>query len=325
MRCADAVWLCLASLLCLGCGGRPSSPLPTLLLDNGRLLLEFVDPSSPQDPAQTGCRFLHAGWLRGVTVKGRGGNFLKRDSIHHRIPLFGLPFEFHPGPHFDIDPEDGEVTCLQYGVGIVRHEAGNRFEARPLRLFPWSCALDRRPDGGFVIAARQQSGRCNGYAYELELRISASWRSNALVYDFAMRNVGEKAIDTEVYAHPFLDAAGGFGDAWFRMPGDTARRRVRDFPGETQFTPAGQADDDAWRVETGDFGTAGGRMAICGDRPLRKVVLWHYGADCIALEPFVRIAIPPGGAAHWRFTITFSAGEEVTEEAEEAMDNAAGN
>lgn len=289
-------------VLLLGAVACKAPEAASLTLENDRLRLELVDASEHANVRTTGLRFLRAGWLKRLRVKGTDQEFFRSRTVHPRLPAFGMPFEFFPGPEFSTDPETGGIIRLQYGVGVIEQEAGNRFEAVPVRLFSWRCSL-RNDNGNITLTARQISGKWFGYAYELVVRVILEKQSNSVIYEFDMRNVGEQTIRTEFYAHPFFASADGFFPSRFRFPGDSASRCVAETPGDLEISGSHLPDGANWAA-AGNFTGNGESVVIRTDSPLSRIVFWKNRTDCFAVEPYIAICIPPNKRNVWRYVLT---------------------
>jgi hypothetical protein len=52
--------------------------------------------------------------------------------------------------------------------------------------------------------------------------------------------------------------------------------------------------------------TLGAGMRVTGDRPLASMALWSI-RSVLAIEPFIAIAVEPGGEMTWEYTYSYYA------------------
>ena len=216
------------------------------------------------------------------------------------------------------------ATFVKVGVGRLRKpDAGGAYSA--FRLYdiadPGVRTLDTRPEAiTFTHELRDPAGYA--YHYTKTLRLTAG--QPELKIEHRLRNTGTQRIVTTVYNHNFLTLDGrptGTGfvvktpyaitstrppDPALAMIDGREVRYVANLTGrQTVSTPlsgfGATAADYDFRVEhTG----AGAGVRIVGDRPMSNVTLWSMRTT-IGLEPFIAIAVEPGGEFTWTLAYTY--------------------
>ena len=254
--------------------------------DNGRLRVELLDPVGKPDHRDTGCRFIRAGWIAALYPAGMERSIFQPRGWHHR-PMFGFAFECFPQLKLNTPPGEKRSRLLQVGVGVVA-VGSDRFDAVPVKFFGWERSW-RKKDGTAELFARQSSGKHDGYAYEMSVRVVLPENADSIRYEITLCNTGERSIETELYAHPFFNASPGFAECWFSLPGRPEREAVKTAPASLEVSGSGLPGTAA-----GGFAERDIMVRLCGTPEFDRVEFWKNASDCYAVEPFWRIVLKPG-------------------------------
>ncbi len=210
-------------------------------------------------------------------------------------------------------------TFIKIGVGVLRRPDDRPYD--PYRLYPMAdggrWTVNRQ--AGSVEFRQELGDPATGYGYDYRKTVSLVEGQARLVIAHALRNNGQRTIETSVYNHNFLyidQKAPGPGlalTAPFQIMVDppldpkTAEVRgnqllpVKTLAGEdTIYTVISGFGADAldydFRVESRELGVG---VRMTADRPLAKVALWAIRAPH-SIEPFIAMRVEPGAEFTWR-------------------------
>lgn len=210
-------------------------------------------------------------------------------------------------------------TFIKIGVGVLRRPDDRPYD--PYRLYPiadggrWTVTRE-----GHAVGFRQELfDPSTGTGYDYRKTVSLIGDQARMVIAHALRNTGNRAIETSVYNHNFLyldRQAPGPGlvlTTPFPMtadpPLDPALAEIRGNQFLFKKTLTGEesvytglsgfgstAEDYDFRVESRDSGAG---VRITADRPLARAALWAIRAPH-SIEPFIAFRVEPGAEFTWR-------------------------
>jgi hypothetical protein len=284
---------------------------PQASISNGAVTAKFMLPD-PQKGSYRGTRFDWSGIISSLTYKDH--EFVSRwnptdDPLLHDS-ITGPVEEFltsDAGPGY-AEAKPGE-TFLRIGVGAVRkrdEKAYNRFATYDI-VDPGKRTLRRGKDWiefGHTI-------KVAGYAYNYTKTVRLEKTGFSIQH--ALKNTGEKPIDTQVYNHDFFvidhevvgpDLVVRF--AWNPKPdkpfenggeivGDEIHYQYEIPPGKSVAADLSGFGAYDFRIEN-KKSLAGVR--ITGDQPLTKLYFWSIRAVACP-EPYVHISVPPKETRKW--------------------------
>lgn len=271
-----------------------------------------------------GTRFDWSGVIGSLRWKGHeyfGQWFEKYDPLLHDA-ITGPVEEFLTGNESALgyDSAGTGEAFVRIGVGAVRkpdEPAYRRFGTYEI-MNPGEWAIERRRDR---VTFQHVLGDVRGYAYRYRKTLRLEGRR--LILTHSLENRGSKAIDTSVYDHNFFTLDGATTGPALRVLLPFAGRALRSFEdraalegqtirflrpfakGETVFSEiegfGPTPRDYDFRIENTASGAA---VHITGDRPLSKLLFWS-AEKTVCPEPYIDLAIAPGGKAEWTITYEF--------------------
>ncbi len=311
-----------------------AAPLPPQAeLANGSLRVKLYLPDATQG-FYRGTRFDWAGVVGDLEYQGHryyGPWFTATDPkisdfIYSGPDIVAGPCSAITGPVEEFTPAIGFEaakpggTFLKVGVGLLRKPDDAAYSA--YRLYEIVNGGKWKVTTGATTAdfTQELSDPESGFGYVYHKRLSLVAGKPMMVIEHSLKNTGRLPIQTSVYNHNFLvldkQATGAAFSITFPFqvtatpPPDKEFAEVaghqvlyrQTLTGEDKVTFAidgfsKSADDYKIRIENSKV-KAG--MTITGDRPLAKLSLWSI-RSVIAVEPFVDIAIEPGGQSTWKY------------------------
>lgn len=315
---------------------------PSLHLTNGVLSVTVLPPQGERR-FYRGTRFDGSGVVSSLTYKGHEfyGPWFQRISPEVRDVSLDSPDMIVVGPNtammgpaeeFDstgplgfADAAPGSAF-VKIGVGELRRpDAANYSGFRTYEVSDpgrWTVRSGRDR----VTFTHTLASKATGYGYRYAKTLRLVPGQPRMLIEHVLRNTGARAIETTVYNHNFVTFGGSPTDeavsvrtpfpistsrppdaAVAAVQGDTLvykraigqRERVA-LPFEGY--PAGQGSNAA-SVSNARLGTT---VSFQGDRPLERMAIWSI-RSVVAVEPFVRLVVPPGEEVRWSFAYTYSA------------------
>jgi hypothetical protein len=209
-------------------------------------------------------------------------------------------------------------------VGALRKPEQGAYESYTLYPIADPGKWTVRRKAASVEFTHRLNDTASGYGYLYTKTVRLTPGQPEMVLEHRLKNTGARAIDTTVYNHNFLTLdkqPTGEGltiatpfDIQTQDPPDPKLAEVRGNQivylrnledGETARRPiqgfGAQAADHSFRIENSRLGLG---MSLAGDRPLQRVFLWSIRAT-MAVEPFVAVAVEPGGEFTWKTTYRY--------------------
>ncbi len=217
-------------------------------------------------------------------------------------------------------------TFVKIGVGALRKPEEGRYDH--YRLYEiadggkWS--VTKTADS--VEFTQQLSDPSSGYGYIYRKTVRLSKGKPEMLLEHSLKNTGKAPIHTSVYNHNFLvldkQPPGAGLTIAVPFPIQSSRppnKELAEIRGnqivylktlqdrDLVTTPvqgfSDRPSDYDIRIDNSSLGAG---MRIIGDRPLANASLWSI-RTVVSFEPFVAIAIEPGGEFAWKTTYSYHA------------------
>jgi hypothetical protein len=308
-------------MICMLAGG---ADFPQTEISNGVLKATVYLP----DPARgyyRGVRFDWDGVVASLTYKGHeffGQWFAKYDPLLHDAIM---------GPVEEFRGDEGALGYAQakpgglfikIGVGVLRKADDEPYNfARTYTLVNPGHRVVRAESDHVDFVHELNDGEGYAYRYTKTLRLP---RGKAqLVLEHALKNTGERAIDTAVYNHDFymLDHLPTGPDVSVKFPfapqaKDGLKAPALISANEIRYSRELAADESAYG-ELAGFGAdaaqnnvrventkAGIGVLETGDRPISKLYFWSTRTT-VCPEVYIHIHVEPGQTFKWRTSYEF--------------------
>lgn len=253
-----------------------------------------------------------------------------RDFVYRGADIAAGPCSAITGPvdEFQLplgyDEAKAGGTFIKIGVGVLRKPDDAKYDA--YRLYDivdggkWSVKKSK----GSVQFTQELHDQSSGYGYIYQKKISLVARKPEMLIEHSLKNVGTRAIHSDVYDHNFLVLDNQPLDAGFTvtLPFTISSRRppnkelaeirknqivyLKTLTGEdvvsTPIAGFGSSPDD-YKVRIENTNLKAG-MTITGDRPLQRMLLWSI-RSVLAVEPFVEISVEPGSQFTWKYNYEY--------------------
>jgi len=295
-----------------------AASFPEAQISNGTITAKFHLPE-PANGSYQGTRFDWSGIIYSLKYKDHeyfGQWYTKHDpKIHDAIT--GPVEEFRTGDsalgYADAKPGG---TFVRIGVGVVRkpeeaaYQTFKTYEIVDPGTRTTRVAKDR-------ITFRHDLSAPGGYAYQYTKTVRLLKGKPEMVIEHALRNTGDRLIETTQYNHNFFvidgetvgpDVAVQFGFdpratrdlkglAEFQGRNLVYKRELN--PGESVFSElegyGPSKDDHAFTIENRKSGAG---VRIKGNRPIAKMVFWSIRSVACP-EPYISLRVEPGKTEKW--------------------------
>ena len=305
-----------------------AATFPEAQISNGQITAKFHLPD-PVNGSYQGTRFDWSGIIYSLTYRNHeyfGQWYPKHDpKIHDAIT--GPVEEFRTGDaglgYAEAKP--GGVF-VRIGVGVVRKPDEPAYQTfRTYEIVDhgtWKNHVEKDR-----ITFTHELTAPGGYAYRYTKTVRLVKGKPEMVIDHALRNVGDKLIETTQYNHNFfvIDGAQIGPDVKIQFgfePSPAANFRGREAaefknreivygrdlkPGESVFSELkgyGSSDKDySFVIENRKSGAG---VRIKGDRPISKMVFWSINTVACP-EPYISLRVEPGKTEKWSTKYEFYA------------------
>ena len=316
------------------------SEAPHAEISNGPISAEILLPDASHGYYR-GTRFDWSGVIGRLTYSGHnyyGPWFTKtnpqiKDFIYDGTDIVAGPCSAAVGPVEEFSPLGYEAaktggTFVKIGVGVLRKAAMEKYSSYHLYDIADGGKWTAQPSPDGVQFTQEVSDGASGYGYLYQKTVRLVAGQPEMVIEHTLKNIGKRAINTDVYDHNFLvlDQQTTGPDFVISVPfaiksdhppaeelaairGKQIVYLKRLSGHDTVATPVegfgAQAADYSIKIDNRRL-KAG--MKITADRPLEKMALWSI-RSVLAMEPFVRISIQPGKEFSWSYHYTYYAGE----------------
>jgi hypothetical protein len=310
--------------LVVAAGTLAAADPPQASISNGVIDMKLYLPDAENGYYQ-GTRFDWSGQVASLRYKGHDyfGQWNEKVDPKLHDSIMGPVEEFRTndaGLGFDEAKAGG--TFVRIGVGVVRRPDDSAYQ-----MFKTYDIVDggkwNVDKGSDWISFTHTLTGPNGYAYVYRKTMRLQKGKPVLVIDHALRNTGEKVIETAQYNHNFFvmdqQPTGPDSSVRFRFQ----PRATRDLKGmaevngselvykkelekgESVFTELqgyGKfARDYDLRLENRKAGTG---VRITGSEPIGKFVYWSIRST-FCPEPYINLRVEPGSEKTWKYTYEF--------------------
>lgn len=311
------------------CDVQAQEGAPKANITNGLIQSTLYLPD-PITGYYRGSRFDWAGVISSLQWKGHEyfGQWFEtyRPTLHDAI--MGPVEAFAP-----IDYDEAKVgdAFLVIGVGMVTKPEESKYsivtEYKPVNTGTWKVkAKSDHIDFKHVLKDKS-------YAYEYIKTVQLTKDKPELVLTHALKNTGEKAIETTVYDHNFFVMDKTFIGPGYEVKfpyGVSGEARdnpdfvkvennhivfVQDIPYKKYLYFADierhsrDRNDYSFNIENHKTGAA---VKITCDQPILKLPMWS-AIKTVCPEPYIKVSIKPGETMRWKINYEFYECEVVTE------------
>jgi hypothetical protein len=313
----------LAVVLPLAAADYPQAEISNGLI---RARLHLPDPAKG---SYNGTRFDWSGIIYSLEFKGHEyfGKWYERHDPKIHDAITGPVEEFRTGDaglgYAEAAPGG---TFVRIGAGVVRKPEEKAYETfRTYDIVDSGRWTEKR--GKDWISFTHRLSAPGGYAYEYTKTVRLKKGKPQLVLEHALRNTGDRTIETSQYNHNFFvidnetvgpDVAVRFAfapraKASFKGLAELRGRELaytRELvKGESVFSEldgfsATEKDYEFW-IENRKSGAG---VHIKGDHPLSKLVFWSIRSVACP-EPYISLRAEPGKAVKWKITYDFYVNE----------------
>ena len=337
-----------ATLLCGGALAQPVQPppaqnypvadalkaAPVATLHNGPVMMTVALPDRERGFFR-GTRFDQAGVVTSLKLGDREfyGPWFERtapevlDYTYTADGVVAGPDSAASGPVEEFgqigfeNAKPGELF-LKIGVGLLRKPDDKPYDKyRHYEIADWGQRSVHTAQDSVTLTQTMTAGQ-QPYVYEKTLRLVPG--KPQMVIEHVLKNVGTKAISTNVYDHNFLRLVQGNGGIRATFPfavaaaTPPAANLIR-LDGHTMtylrpmvdkervsFTLTGFGQNAAdYDIDIADTATGAG-VRIQGDKPITRINV--FSIDRVqAVEPYIALDVPPGGEMRWSYTYTYRA------------------
>jgi hypothetical protein len=273
--------------------------------------VELLDPNA-SDAKATGARFVRAGWLKSLKTNDSKQSLIVTKSVFSYHTAYGLTTAFEPAIKIrDIDERYSELLVV--GVGTVKRDKTRGFAYdQIIKPFPWRWKIMKSPEATQVIYTQDSGKPVNGYAWIFSMTVT--FNEDNIIYEQSLLNTGSKPLDIETFVHPFFNAVKGKAKCKFILPHLGDKKEVHQTPitvGDIKpLYIVNQPDIPAGHQWVAGLNIADNNqyLVISTSQKLYKTQFWRNKEGCFAVEPFIKMAIPPGRQHSWNWTIDFGQG-----------------
>jgi len=278
-----------------------------------------------------GTRFDWSGVLYSLQTNGHsyyGLWFNKTDPSVHDFVYRGADIVAGPcsaitGPVDEFGPVGYDEakpggTFIKIGVGALRKVSNEKYDNYHLYEIAdagqWG--VKKHPDGLDFVQQLHDSNSGYAYVYQKNVRLTSGKAEMILAHQ--LKNVGKRAIRTDVYNHNFLvlDQKGPGPGMVISVPfmirtPDSPQKDLAEVRDRQIVYLKTLKDRDVVALQLEGFGESpkdhmiriensslGAGMKLQTDRPLLRESLWSI-RTVVAMEPFISIAIEPGEEFTW--------------------------
>jgi hypothetical protein len=303
------------------CENVPHSDHPHARITNGRINAVVFLPDKERGYYRA-ARFDWSGIVACASLNGHTffGEWFSRYDPMTNDAVTGPSEEFREALGYD-DAKPGDAF-VKVGVGVLK-----RMDDQPYKIgtpFPildngkWTVKLYKNS-----ITFRQELHSPVGYAYVYEKVLSLDEKTNVLHLTHSLRNIGNKPIDTTVYAHDFymldnkttgpgMQVHFSFVPIPARPYPDSVRIEGTTIKWVAQMEPrryaSGEMTGYSNKVSDFDFIIEDTELGIgveqTSDSPIAKAFFWST-SKTVCPEGFIGIHVTPGQTQTWRINYRF--------------------
>lgn len=324
--------LCVAAAVgaAISLGASDMTNYPNIEISNGSIIAKAYLPDARKG-FYRGTRFDWSGVLYSLQAGGHnyyGPWFDKTDPTVHDFvyrdsDIVAGPCSSATGPVNEFAPvgyDDAKVggTFVKIGIGALRKDSDAQYDNYHLYEIADGGKWSVKKESGKLQFTQQLEDAGSGYAYLYEKDVQLTPGKAEMVLAHRLKNVGKRAIHTNVYNHNFfvLDGQAPGPGLVITVPftirstgaknSELAQVRgsqivyMKTLTGQDVFAMPLEGfgeikNDHSIRIENSSVGAG---MSIQSDRPLLRESLWSI-RTVVAMEPFIDISIEPGAEFRW--------------------------
>jgi len=317
-------------------GLLPAADFPNAEIANGQIRAKIYLPDA-QNGYYRGTRFDWSGVVYSLQYKGHNyyGPWVQRtdakvhDFVYEGAEIVGGPCSSITGPADEFGQVGWEEAkpggrFIKIGVGALGRRDEDRYDNFQLYeiVNPGKWTIGRSRDSIDFTQELADSSSGYGYVYRKAVRLVKG--SPEMVLEHRLKNTGTRPIRTTVYNHNFLvlDGQPPGAPLAITVPFQIQTQRppnkelaeirgnrivyLKTMGGQDLATAPLEGFNDSpadneIRIENSKLGAG---MKISSDRPLARESLWSI-RSVMAMEPFVAIAVEPGGEFSWKSTYRY--------------------
>ena len=328
----------LVSLAVFAAGILVAAGPPAAQISNGLVQVKVYLPDG-RSGYYRGTRFDWSGVINSLVYQGHqyyGPWFDRtdpsvRDFVYREGAIVAGPASAITGPVDEFgalgwDAAKTGGSFVKIGVGALRKPEDGRYDHYRLYEIAKPGKWSVRATADSVEFTHQLSDPSSGYGYVYRKIIRLTRGKPGMLLEHSLKNTGGTAIRTNVYNHNFLvlDQQPPGAGLTIQVPFQIQSARppnpeLAQIRGNCIVYLKALQDRDLVTTPIAGFGDTaadydiridnsrlGAGMQIVGDRPLSNASLWSI-RTVVGVEPFVAIAIEPGGEFNWKTTYTYSA------------------
>jgi hypothetical protein len=313
-----------------------AAEFPNAEITNSQIRAIIYLPNA-QSGYYRGTRFDWSGVVYNLQYKGHNfyGPWVQRtdpkvrDFLYKGTDIVGGPCSSITGPVDEFGQVGWEEAkpggrFIKIGVGALRRRDEDRYDN--YRLYeivdPGKWTIGKYRDS--IDFTQELADSSSGYGYIYRKALWLVRGKSEMVLEHRLKNTGTRPIQTTVYNHNFLVLDGQppgaplvitvpFQIQTQRPPNkelaEIRGNRIiylktlkgRDIVTSTLQGFSDSPKDNEIRIESTKLGAG---MKISSDRPLVRESLWSI-RSVVAMEPFIAIAIEPGGEFTWKSTYSY--------------------
>jgi hypothetical protein len=312
---------------------QPSTAAPQWEITNGLVKAKLYLPDAVNG-FYRGTRFDWSGVVAHLEYKGHsyygpwftGTDPNVSDFIYKGPEIVAGPCSAITGPVEEFNPplgyEEAKAggTFIKIGVGVLRKTDDKPYSAYHLFTIVDGGRWRVIKNADSVEFTQELHDPVSGYGYIYRKKLSLVKGKPEMTIEHSLKNVGTRAIHSNVYDHNFLvldkqPISPAFSitfpfDITADPPPDKGMAEIQKNRIQYRKTMVGK-DLVAFGIEgfgkgIGDYKIrientkANAGMTITGDQPLLKAGLWSI-RSVIAVEPFIDLSIKPGGESKWKY------------------------
>jgi hypothetical protein len=297
-------------------------PFPETSIGNGLIELKVSLPD-PQTGYYRGTRFDWSGVVSELTFNGHsyfGQWFEQYDPTLHDA-ITGPVEEFSPLGYNEAVPGG---SFVKIGVGILQRDDSSAYRFNKTYPILQGAKWESERKSSAIKFSHSLADH-SGYAYTYTKKLEITKGKPELVLVHSLKNVGSKAIETDVYDHNFfmIDMQPTGPGIVIKFPFALAPENVLNpelvrFSGnQIRYLRALRKDEHVYSSNVKGFSEAvadydirieneitGAGVRITSDHPLSKIVFWSSSTTSCP-EPYIHLKVTPGETVKWKIFYTF--------------------
>ncbi|HEY0246021.1 MAG TPA: hypothetical protein VGC01_10700 [Mucilaginibacter sp.] len=315
------IFSCLFAGLCCS-SATPFNDPPQSAISNGLISATLYLPDANNGYYQA-TRFDWSGIIASLEYKGHNfyGQWFEKYAPKTNDAVTGPVESFTPIGYDDAKPGG---TFVDIGIGVLRKPVENKYSSFKLYEMvdggKWTIKTEKDR-----VQFTQELHDSTGYAYIYTKTVRLVKGKPALVLEHSLKNVGKKAIETDVFDHnfpvidkqptgpemkiafPFQVTAEGKGWGVLAKTNGNEINFIRELAkGEQVYSAALQgfgptAKDYDFKIENHKTGAG---IRITSDQPLEKLVYWAITTTACP-EPYIKINVAPGKEMKWNINYEY--------------------